>query len=581
MRKILALLFAAIMGFLFNPSAYSQGVLEQLASESWIDSSSGEGAKLKDKEVSFEAHRPFNAILERVGFGEVNILISKQETDYQEKAMKGGMPFKSALEKAFESIMIDDRQKDSLYQFALGKAYKKLKIEPQYPAPKIAVKETVEILKTNINSGESEIKILGLSKIADRGESAKSNWVFYLHVPEISPKGFFIIVDRSGKNAVYNYQAIISYHNSDMSGEINDAPEIPVVEGGINPKDIFSSKGKGQDIVVESFINELRRQGKVLYENYGGQLTMARVESWPGNMPLYGEFAEPYRNYLDKVVKIDGLRIEIRRSWIKLNENLTNEEALSILSGMKKMGREYDSLVGECIKYIRQGQSLYAEGKATFPSLLYNIKLVKDSQRIQLYDDEGKKIQRKVCTHWKYNNLNYFPFGGFYTVATGAVYVCDKWKMVDVKAKIPDYRLEHSYNGDQVYPHRARMIDVPPTPAFPEVFIQESVKRDQYDMEVTVTCALDKDSSKGWLITKARLRKGKASSSDALGGSIGASGKIGVPLVAEGGISVNVNYGHTWGHFRFGEMVEFPEFVGTSCFELGRGRIMRKNHEEK
>ncbi|MBU2529724.1 MAG: hypothetical protein KKD35_01690, partial [Elusimicrobia bacterium] len=61
-----------------------------------------------------------------------------------------------------------------------------------------------------------------------------------------------------------------------------------------------------------------------------------------------------------------------------------------------------------------------------------------------------------------------------------------------------------------------------------------------------------------------------ATSSDSLGGSVGASGKVGIPLVAEGGVSVNVNYGHTWSHFRFGEMVYFPNFVGKPCFKLNR-----------
>ena len=140
--------------------------------------------------------------------------------------------------------------------------------------------------------------------------------------------------------------------------------------------------------------------------------------------------------------------------------------------------------------------------------------------------------------------------------------------MINVKAKVPDYYLEYGYGGDQIYPHRARMLDVPPTPAFPEVFLQESIKRDQYDMEVEVVCELDTDPNKGWLIAKARIRKGKASSSNSLGGSVGASGKVGIPLVAEGGVSVNVNYGHTWSHFRFGEMDNFPKFVGQPCFDI-------------
>ena len=596
MKKILTLLFVVGMGFSFNSFAYSQGALNQMTSGTLAEGS--DDAKLDDKDINMKAHRPFNAILEKMGFDKVNILISKQEADYQEKKMKKGLPFKAALQEAFEDIMIDNAKKDGLYQMALKKAYKKLKIEPQQKAPKAVLKETIKILKAGINSGETEIKLFGFPKVADLGESTITNWIFHLYVPQISSKGFFIIVDKSEKRETINYQSFISYHNTDMSGDINEAPEIESNQKpGVNNtpandselaeagNSVFDGAGAAfderSDAVLtkgsENTIGSIRNQGRILYDNYGAQLSMVNYDGWPGNMPIYGDFAVPYRNFLANARKIDTLRIDMRESWIKLNENITDEKAQELLSNMKKMGREYDTLVGECIKYVRQGQQLYAEGKATFPSLLHNVKLVKGSTYVTLYDDNGKKIQRKGrCIKTKYSNWNYFPFGGFFTMANNTVYVCVEWEMIDVKSKVPDYYLEYGYGGDQIYPHRARMIDVPPTSAFPEVFLQESVKRDQYDMEVIVTCTLDKNPDKGWRITEAKLRKGKSGSSDALGGgvSVTAGGKVGVPLVAEGSVSVsaNINYSHTWSHFRFGEMVYFPDFVGEPCFELNKGR---------
>lgn len=104
------------------------------------------------------------------------------------------------------------------------------------------------------------------------------------------------------------------------------------------------------------------------------------------------------------------------------------------------------------------------------------------------------------------------------------------------------------------------------------------MQRAQYDMEIVITCTYSKPA-KSWLISAARLRKGKAGSSDSLGGGVGvtAGGKVGVPLVAEGSmsVSVNVNYSHTWSHFRFGQMVEFREMYGKPCFELGQYKTMR------
>ncbi len=590
MRRVLTLLLVLTSGFFFNPSTYSYGALGQLNSELWSDGSFDAGAKFKSKDINFTAHRPFNAILEEMGFGKVNILISKQETDHQEKIIGKGMPFKSALRKAFESITVSNTQKDSLYRLALKKAYAELDTESQNPISKTVAKKTVEILKTRINRGDSEIKIFDLSKFADRGESAKSNWIFYLHVPKISSKGFFIIVDRKGKNAAYNYPAFICYHNSDVAGEIKDAPEIADENNqnfGASEVEIEDNSGIKEDGLEgildtrsdalvntpDGSLSNSREQGRILYNNYGSQFTMVKYDAWPGRIPIYGEFAVPYRNYLSNARKIDRMRIDTRDRWIKLNGNISNERAKEILRDMKKMGREYDRLIGELLKFVRQGQQLYAEGKATFPSILYNVKLVKGAQLIQLYDDNGKKIQDKTCVRWKYNNWNYFPFGGLFTFATGSVYICDKWETKDVKAKVPDYSLEYGYGGDQIYPHRARMIDVPPTPAFPEVFLQETVKRAQYDMEVVVTCTLDKDPNKGWLVSEAKMRKGKNTSSDALGGSAGMSGKVGIPLIpTEVGVSVSVNYNHTWNHFRFGEMVFFNGFIDKPCFELNKGR---------
>ncbi len=82
-----------------------------------------------------------------------------------------------------------------------------------------------------------------------------------------------------------------------------------------------------------------------------------------------------------------------------------------------------------------------------------------------------------------------------------------------------------------------------------------------------------------WLVSS--FRKGMATSSDALGGGVTATvgGKVGIPLVAEGSVSVgvNINYSHTWSHFRFGEMTGFrDEFNGKPCFELRGGKIRKQ-----
>lgn len=540
-----------------------------------LDEVSGLGGISKDEmkkinqNIGVSEWKPYDHILEKLGLDKVQVRISKEVVDRQSKDEAVKAPFEKALEDGLKNLLTDSRNDGSLARMALVKTHEEEK----------AARAAVEM----INKPGSSLKLF--SKRADKGESPAANWIFYLYAPNIGNNGFFVIVDKAGKNLPYNYAALAIHEGEDDGSQV-DSPEIPVVEGGLKPEgDIFGSRGEAGVVKAGSGasadMESMLRQGRVLYENYGAELTMVKYDGWPGNIPIYGEFSEPYRNYLANTRKIDGLRIDIRAKWVKLNEDLSLNEARQIVDEMKTMGREYDMLVRECIKHVRQGQQLYAEGKATFPSVLHNIKLVKGSTYIDLYDDNGKLITRKKCVRWETRYSFWGAFTSFYGLG-GSPYeiVCAEYKEVPVRAKVPDYYLEYSYEGDQVYPQRARMIDIPPTPAFPEVFVNKSLKRDQYDMEVTITCALDKDSAKGWLITKARLRKGKAMSSDSLGGGVTVGGKVGMLLVAEGSINVNINYSHTWSHFRFGEMVEFPEFVGQPCFELGRGRIT-KNDKKK
>ncbi|MFH1665332.1 MAG: hypothetical protein ABIA77_04200, partial [Candidatus Omnitrophota bacterium] len=526
------------LGLMFSFSLLHAASINELSDLG--DKGDGRMGKM-DQDIGYTAWDPYNHILKKMGLGKIQIQISEESVKDQSKDKNLTVPFENALQEAMRNLLVDARDKNSLAKMALTEIRKE-KGDGKEIREKVAEKA-----RKMINRADSALKLF--SRKADKGELPSVNWIFYLHSPAVNSKGFFIIIDKSGRAAAYNYAAL-TVHNNEEYGSGTSSPEIPAGQGGLEPKDVFGSRSdsaiKGNNVATSESV---LRQGKVLYDNYGAPLTMVGYDGWPGNIPVYGDFAAPFKNYLANARKIDKLRIDMRGKWIRLSEDLELTEAQKVLGEMKAMGREYDKLVGECIQYVRQGQQLYAEGKATFPSLLYTVKLVKGSVYIDLYDDNGKKIVKKVCkrwgSKWSWLALNY-------TV------VCVEYREVPVRAKVPDYYLEYGYGGDQTYPQRARMIDVPPTPAFPEVFVNKSVQRDQYDMEVIVTCALDKDPGKGWLITSAKLRKGKASSSDALGGGVSVGGKVGVPLVAEGSVNVNINYSHSWNHFRFGEMVEFP-----------------------
>jgi len=198
---------------------------------------------------------------------------------------------------------------------------------------------------------------------------------------------------------------------------------------------------------------------------------------------------------------------------------------------------------------------MYSKGLATFPSVLHNVRLVKGTRRIALYDSNGQKLTTRSCARselrWSWLKLGRTP-------------ECVKWDTVDIQATVPDYSLEYGRGGDQAHPQRARMIDIPPTGADPELFETKSLKRDQYDMEVKVICDLDK-SGKGWLIKSATLRKGRAGTAESMGAGAGVEAKFG--LLIEGGASVRFDYSNTWNRFQFGEMAEYNEFINKPCFE--------------
>ena len=501
---------------------------------------------------------PFADVLRELGLKNLSVAVSREEAAAQENATGGAVNFKAALISSLAKLIT-----------AAGDA--------------------------RVVNGAG-VSLLGLGESAVRGESAAANWIFYVHPPRRADNGFFIIVDRKGKKQTYiysdkdwNHAAAASGPAVTVSGPAAAAPADSASYNSLRSGDPFGTRSADGGLVAANLpaglpqngaqsgkamgggtteagtpgtLQDIRHQAEMYYTNYGANLTFVGYDGWPDRFPVYGAFAKPYSEYIKNARKIDGLRIKVREAWEKINANLTPQAAQVILADMQRMGSEYNTLVGECIKYVRDGQVLYAQGKATFPSLLYNIKVVKGSARIELYDNKGQKIVRNTtCAKWGEKKVWSWTTMSYTTVQGD----CLVWNTVPVYGTVPDYSMAYGTDGDQVLPHRARMMDTPPTPAFPEVFLQESVKRDQYDMEVTVTCTLNEKSG-NWLISGARMRKGMSGTSDSAGGSAGVSGKVGI--IVEGGFSVNLSYGHTWNHFQFGQMVSYNGMVGKPCFEI-------------
>jgi hypothetical protein len=514
MRATMILAAGLVPGFFYDFPCHAQEAAEQLALKAPAEKSAG-------KDPSPVSYRPFGDVLRELGLKNIVVMISQEEAVRQEKMAGNAVGFKKALKAALLKLSSEAGSREK------------------------------------IDAPGTEIRLL---EYADRGERAAENWIFYLSRPERSDNGFFAIIARKGGGAVYEYPASVSHAPGAASGPYrgkavrsNSAAKVSPLSAKSDVTGNAAAKGQ-----VPGSMDDIRYQAQLYYTNYGANLTFVGYDPWPKEFPMYGVFAKPYSEYLNKSRQIDELRISVREAWERINGSVTASEAQGILAEMKRMGREYNELVGECIKYVRDGQTLYSQGKATFPSLLYNVRLMKGSRRITLYDDKGEKIVKKTCSRSEMR-WAWFKFKD--------VSVCVAWRSDEVKAEVPDYSLSYDTGGDQVYPERARTMDVPPTPAFPEVFRTKiPLQRDQYEMEVIVTCELGSDPGQGWLIKSAKLRKGKAAGSDTVGGSTGANANVG--FVIEGGVSVSVNYAHTWNHFRFGEMTEFNEFINKPCFVI-------------
>lgn len=180
------------------------------------------------------------------------------------------------------------------------------------------------------------------------------------------------------------------------------------------------------------------------------------------------------------------------------------------------------------------------------PASIDQVGLVKGRTTIPAFDGKGQPLYADKCVKWGV---------GWQSGFTGQP-VCKQYVKERVMVTVNDYHI--GYGRGEPLPLRAGALgpNIAQTPGGKVWYQDASIKREEYDMEVKVSCTRQGNS---WLISYAGLRKGLASSSDALGGKVSAGWDLGPKITAE------VNYQHSWNHFRNGEMLPYAPLVNQPC----------------
>ncbi|MBI4801404.1 MAG: hypothetical protein HY796_02660 [Elusimicrobia bacterium] len=188
--------------------------------------------------------------------------------------------------------------------------------------------------------------------------------------------------------------------------------------------------------------------------------------------------------------------------------------------------------------------------KNTPPHAIDQVSLVKGRTTINAYDGKGLPLKVDRCVQWGV---------GFTSGFTGQP-VCKKYVKTQVTVEVNDYYL--SYGKGEQLPLNAKVewtagsSQVVLTSGGLAYYIDPSVKRMEYDMEVKVAC---KKGTGSWVIEQANMRKGTASSANQLGGKVSAGWDLGPKVVAE------INYAHTWNNYNHGEMLQYDTLRGKPC----------------
>lgn len=135
-----------------------------------------------------------DSVLKSLGLSKLNVELPADEIEKQAKAHPGTVSFEDALRAGLQSFLTEDGGESPIGLLE--------NIDEDDPCYDTDEKKMVKCL---IDDPSVTLGMLKEGESAEQGENVSDNGIFTLSMPNLSDHGHWAIVDRSGKEAAYNY----------------------------------------------------------------------------------------------------------------------------------------------------------------------------------------------------------------------------------------------------------------------------------------------------------------------------------------------------------------------------------------
>lgn len=161
---------------------------------------------LRDKQGTELAHltkrpaagTPIASALADFGISKARVEISESDIKAQESLSGNRVKFEPAFRAALKSFLNDDGGESPI-----GIINDLDADDLPEGCGNLSTKQ--KRLVCLVNSPETSIGMLKIGTSAEQGETVKENWIFTMSLPQLSDHGHWAIVDRTGREATYNY----------------------------------------------------------------------------------------------------------------------------------------------------------------------------------------------------------------------------------------------------------------------------------------------------------------------------------------------------------------------------------------
>ncbi len=329
----------------------------------------------------------------------------------------------------------------------------------------------------------------------------------------------------------------------------------------------------------------LQREGADLAALYGNGPNRRQYPDWPAQELDRTKYAAQFNAHGRASQEIHRLRNQVEAKAGELRSTTDPERARVLVAEMRALGNRIDAQIRVCRDQIAEARRLKAaeqqsaqsetavrrQAWETLPKgALQNIKIAQEGKWTVAYGQNNQPLTerycdgrivsgyiRDSCEPGQWGSAQSKNFGRM-PLDAGRKYNDGQWRTTKVRVLVPDYSLVYGAGVIQVRPTRVTTFSNDTDPDAIESYARPVIRQQGYEMEVNVDCRYSR-SDRRWIIGMADFRKGKAQSSDTLGGSVSGGWDLGVQL------TVQVNYNHTWSHYRHGSTNDTTSMRGRPC----------------